>query len=393
MHPALMALALGGFGIGLTEFVIMGLLPEVARDFRVTIPVAAYLISGYALGVVVGALMLTAAVTHLRRKPVLVSLLLLFIAGNLISAVAPSYGVMMTGRITASLCHGAFFGIGSVVAADLVAPSKRAGAIATMFAGLTLANVLGVPFGTLIGQHFGWRATFLAVTGIGVLALISLILLVPHLAKPQGASLRAELRAFRSGQVWLSLAMTALGFGGLFASFTYMAPLMTQVAGYPSSALTWLLVLFGGGLFVGNILGGKAADRALMPSLIGLLTALTIILGLFTWTAQTPILAALTLLALGTTGFATVPGLQMRVLSFAGEANTLASAANIAAFNLGNAAGAYLAGLAIVHGYGYTSVNWVGAGLSGLGLLVAITANALHGQSGSPSRSTQGDHT
>lgn len=392
MHPALMALALGGFGIGLTEFVIMGLLPDVARDFHVTIPVTAYLISGYALGVVVGALVLTAAVTHLQRKPVLVGLLLLFIAGNLLSAVAPTYGMMMAGRLIASLCHGAFFGIGSVVAADLVAPGKRAGAIATMFAGLTLANVLGVPFGTFIGQHSGWRATFFVITGIGVLALIGLILLVPHQPRPQGSSLRAELRAFRSVQVWLSLAMTALGFGGLFASFTYVAPLMTQVAGYPLSALSWLLVLFGGGLFVGNILGGKAADRALMPSLMGFLAALTVILGLFTWTAHAPLPGALTLLALGVVGFATVPGLQMRVLSFAGSATTLASAANIAAFNLGNAAGAYLAGLAIVHGHGYTSANWVGAGLSGLGLLVAILAHLLHGRPVAPGGPSRGSH-
>ena len=231
MPLGLLALAIGGFGIGLTEFVIMGLLPEVAADFGVTEAQAGWLISGYALAVVVGALGLTAATTRLPRKPVLMGLLVLFIAGNAISAMAPTYELMMTGRVVAALCHGAFFGIGSVVAAGLVAPEKAAGAIAIMFTGLTAANVLGVPFGTFLGQELGWRSTFWAISAIGVLALVGIAALVPDLRTDGPApSLRRELTAFRSGQVWLSLAVTVLGFGGMFGAFTYIAYTLTEVS-------------------------------------------------------------------------------------------------------------------------------------------------------------------
>ena len=374
MPPALFALALGGFGIGLTEFVIMGLLPEVAASFRISLPIAAHLISGYALGVVGGALLLTPLTTALRRKPVLLGLMLLFIAGNLISALSPSYAWMMVGRIVASLCHGAFFGIGSVLAADLVPQGKGARAVATMFAGLTTANVLGVPLGTLVGQQFGWRTTFLVIAGVGLLTLVELLGWLPDRPRQTNVPLGQELRAFRKAQVWLSLAMTALGFGAVFASFTYVAPLMTVVAGFPDHALSWLLVLFGAGLFIGNLVGGKLADQALDRSLILLLGLLTLVLLAFAWTAPFRGLAALMLFVLGIVGFATVPGFQMRVMTSAGEAPTLASAANIAAFNLGNALGAYLAGLGITRGLGFTSANLVGAGLAGLALVVALIA-------------------
>ena len=231
MPLGLVALAMGAFGIGLTEFVIMGLLPEVARDFAVSEAAAGWLISGYALGVVVGALGLTAATTRLPRKPVLLGLIVLFIAGNVLTALAPDYGIAMTGRILAALSHGAFFGIGSVVAASLVAPEKRAGAIAIMFTGLTAANVLGVPFGTFLGQQFGWRSTFWVIAGIGVVALAGIAALVPAPTEaPERISLRRELRAFRSTQVWLSLAVTVLAFGGMFGAFTYIAYTLTEVS-------------------------------------------------------------------------------------------------------------------------------------------------------------------
>ncbi len=383
MPLGLVALAIGGFGIGLTEFVIMGLLPEVAADFGVTEAQAGWLISGYALAVVVGALGLTAATTRLPRKPVLVGLLVLFIAGNAISAMAPTYELMMTGRIIAALCHGAFFGIGSVVAASLVAPQKAAGAIAIMFTGLTAANVLGVPFGTFLGQELGWRSTFWAISAIGVLALVGIATLVPSLRTDGPApSLRRELTAFRSGQVWLSLAVTVLGFGGMFGAFTYIAYTLTEVSGFASGAVPWLLVLFGAGLVIGNWIGGRLADRSIDGTLLGFIAALVVVLALFAWLAWNPVATIVLLVAMGGFGFGTVPALQSRVMRYADHAPTLASGANIAAFNLGNALGAWAGGVAITAGLGYTSPIWVGAAITAAALLVmllaATTARAAH---------------
>ena len=380
MPIGLFALALGGFGIGLTEFVIMGLLPDLAADFGVSEAAAGWLISGYALSVVIGALGLTAAVTRLPRKLVLIALMGLFILGNLISALAPSYPVMMLGRIVAALCHGAFFGIGSVLAADMVAPTKKAGAIAVMFTGLTVANVLGVPFGTLLGQNLGWRATFWAITAIGVLALVGIALLVPATAHGTAGSgaggLRGELRAFRSGQVWLSIAVTVLGYGGMFGAFTYIAFTLTEVSGFAAASVPWLLILFGVGLFIGNVLGGRAADRSVDGTLLVVLAALVVVLVAFALTARSQGATIASLVLLGGFGFATVPGLQMRVMSYASEAPTLASGANIAAFNLGNALGALLGGLTISAGLGYTSPIWAGAVVTAAGLAVMLVAAA-----------------
>jgi DHA1 family inner membrane transport protein len=352
----------------------MGLLPDVAGDFGVSIPTAGLLISGYALGVVVGAPILTIGATRLRRKHVLLGLMVIFVVGNVVSALAPTYGVLMTGRVVASLCHGAFFGVGSVVAADLVSPHRRASAIALMFTGLTAANVLGVPMGTALGQHFGWRSTFWVVAALGVVSLLGLVVLLPDQPVIAGLSVLDQLAPFRRVQVWLALAVTTLGFGGLFASFTYVAPMMTDVAGFAPSSVTWLLVLFGAGLCIGNVIGGRAADRALMPALFWFLAALAIVLGVFAVTAHDRLAAAVTLLLLGIVGFATVPGLQMRVIEQAGGNTTLASAANIAAFNFGNAIGAYLGGLAIAAGYGLTAANWVGSALTAGGLATAALA-------------------
>jgi len=375
MPIGLIALAIGGFGIGLTEFVIMGLLPEVATDFQVSEAAAGWLITGYALSVAVGALLVTAAVTRLPRKQVLLGLLVLFIIGNLLSATSPSYELMMLGRIVAALCHGAFFGIGSVVAANMVAPDKKAGAIAIMFTGLTLANVLGVPFGTFLGQSFGWRSTFWAITVIGVIALIGIATLVPATGRGEaGANLRNELRAFRSSQVWLSLIVTILGFGGMFGAFTYIAYVLTDVSGFASGTVPWLLILFGVGLFAGNILGGKAADRALDTSLVVILSALTVVLVVFALTAGSQLTTIASLVLMGGFGFATVPGLQMRVMKYAGDASTLVSGANIGAFNIGNAVGAYVGGVTITAGLGYTSPIWAGAILTAVGVVVMVIA-------------------
>ncbi|MFE4468381.1 MFS transporter [Leifsonia sp. NPDC056824] len=377
MPAGLIALALGGFGIGLTEFVIAGLLPEVAADFHVDAAAAGWLISGYALAVAAGAIGLTAAVTRLPRKTVLLGLMVLFILGNAISALATDYPTMLTGRLVAALCHGAFFGIGSVVAASLVDPSRKARAIAIMFTGLTAANVLGVPFGTLLGQQFGWRSTFWAITVVGVVALIGVAVLVPGApATTAHAGLRTELRAFRSGQLWLSLAATVLGFGGMFGAFTYIAYTLTGLSGFPAAAVPWLLILFGLGLFVGNAIDGRFADRSIDGTLLVVLAVLAVILAAFALLAALPVATVVALVLMGAFGFATVPGLQLRVLRSADAAPTLASGANIAAFNVGNALGAWLGGLTIAAGLGYASPLWVGAAMTVAALAVVAVAAA-----------------
>ncbi|MBL1075272.1 MFS transporter [Nocardia sp. 2] len=377
MPLALLALAIGAFGIGTTEFVIMGLLPQVADGFGVDIPTAGWLVTGYALGVVLGAPIMTVLGTRISRKRMLMLLMGLFIAGNLLSAVAPVFGVMLLGRVVASLAHGAFFGIGSVVAADLVAPDKKAAAIAYMFTGLTIANVVGVPMGTFVGQAVGWRVTFAIVAALGVAGLLGVAKLIPEMPKQQGVRLRHEVAAFKNIQVLLALGMTVLGFGGVFAAITYIAPEMTEITGFAEGSVTWLLVLLGLGMVAGNLVGGKFADRALMPMLYISLTLLAVTLALFTLTAHSKVLAALTIFLIGAFGFASVPSLQKRVLDRAGAAPTMASAMNIGAFNLGNALAAWLGGLTLSAGLGLTAPNWVGVVLAVSALGLAITSAAL----------------
>jgi DHA1 family inner membrane transport protein len=386
MPLALLALAIGAFGIGTTEFVIMGLLPEVAAGYGVSIPTAGLLVTGYALGVVIGAPLMTILGTRVSRKRMLMLLMGLFIAGNVLSALAPTFGLMLAGRVVSSLAHGAFFGIGSVVASDLVAPQKKAGAIAMMFTGLTVANVIGVPLGTLVGQHLGWRVTFLLVAVLGGIGLAGIARLVPGQPRPQGVRLRHELAAFRNVQVLLAMSMTVLGFGGVFAAITYITPMMTDVAGFADTSVTWLLVLFGLGMVGGNLLGGRYADRHLMPMLYVSLGSLALVLALFTFTAHNKVTAAVTVTLIGALGFATVPPLQKRVLDQAAGAPTLASAVNIGAFNLGNALSAWLGGIVIAAGLGYTAPNWVGAALAASALVLAILSGAIerrHGGAGS----------
>ncbi|EGG46059.1 MFS transporter [Streptomyces griseoaurantiacus] len=377
MPLALLALAIGAFGIGTTEFVIMGVLPEVADDFRVTIPTAGLLVTGYALGVMFGAPLMTALGTRVSRKRMLMLLMGLFVVGNLLSAVAPVFALMLAGRVVASLAHGAFFGIGAVVAAELVAPRKKAAALSMMFSGLTVANVVGVPLGTFVGQSAGWRITFALVAALGVLGLLGVARLVPDVPRPEGVRLRHELSALKNVQVLLAMGMTVLGFGGVFAAVTYIAPMMTRVAGFSDGSVTWLLVLLGLGMVAGNYLGGRYADRALMPLLYTSLGGLALVLALFTVTAHYKVLAAATLPLIGALGFATVPPLQKRVLDHAHGAPTLASAVNIGAFNLGNALSAWLGGLVIAAGLGYTAPNWVGALLAASALLLAVLSAAL----------------
>ncbi|MEW1911669.1 MFS transporter [Kitasatospora sp. NPDC085895] len=382
MPLALLALAIGAFGIGTTEFVVMGLLPQVAQDFGVSVPTAGLLTTGYALGVVVGAPLLAVLGTRISRKRMLMLLMGLFVAGNLLTALAPAFGLVLAGRITASLAHGAFFGIGSIVAAGLVAPARRAGAIAMMFTGLTVANVVGVPLGTLVGQQVGWRATFALVAALGVAGLAGIAALVPADPRPgtDGAhrpGIRRELAAFRNVQVVLAMLMTVLGFGGVFAAITYIAPMMTGAAGYAESSVTWLLVLFGLGMVAGNLIGGRYADRRLMPMLTTALGALAVVLALFAFTAHDKVLAALTVPLIGALGFATVPPLQKRVLDRTADAPTLASAVNIGAFNLGNALAAWLGGAVLSAGFGATAPNWVGALMAAAALGLAVLSTAL----------------
>jgi DHA1 family inner membrane transport protein len=372
MPVALWALAVGAFGIGTTEFVIMGLLPQVGADLGVSLSSAGLLVTGYALGVTLGAPPVAILTTRLPRKTLLLALMVIFTLGNLACALAPGYGTLMAARVLTSLAHGAFFGVGSVVATSLVRADKQASAIALMFTGLTLANVLGVPFGTWLGQAWGWRATFWAVTAVGVAAFAAIALLVPASRGQHQSDLRGELRALGRPQVLLGFLMTVLGFGGVFTAFTYIAPLLTELAGFSPAAVSPILLLFGAGLVAGNTWGGKLADRALMPTLLGSLALLAAVLALFAFTVHHSIAAVITVGLLGAAAFATVPPLQMRVLEKAGGAPNLASAFNIAAFNLGNAAGAWLGGMTIDHGPGLAATPLAAAAVTGAGLLVAL---------------------
>ena len=370
---ALYALTVGAFGIGVTEFVIMGLLLQVSGDLGVSVPAAGLLMTGYALGVFVGAPLLTIATRTLPKKTTLLVLMAIFTLGNLACALAPTYGLLMGARILTALAHGTFFGVGAVVATGLVAPEKKASAIAIMFTGLTLATLMGVPFGAWLGLQFGWRSTFLAVTAIGVLALIVLALAVPSTksGEPLGR-LRDEFAVLKRPQVLLGLAMTVLGFGGVFAIFTYIQPLLTEVSGWSEAAVSPILLVFGAGLVGGNLLGGKLADRHLAPALIGTLVALTGVMFVSGWAFQDRYGAIIATFLLGAAAFSTVAPLQLRVLQQAGGAGQgLASSLNIAAFNLGNAIGAWLGG-AVISSLGLAAVPMISAVVPLSALALAI---------------------
>ncbi|MDH6584339.1 DHA1 family inner membrane transport protein [Streptomyces sp. SAI-133] len=376
MPGGLVALAVGGFGIGLTEFLIAGLLPQVAAGFAVSEAAAGRLISGYALSVAVGAIVLTAATARLPRKHVLVGLVVLFVLGNLMCAIAPTYSVMLLGRIVAALCHGSFFGIGSLVARGLVAPERTSRAVAVMFAGLTVANVLGVPFGALVGERWGWRAAFWAVTGVGLLALAGIVACVPSRAGgtrptvPTG--LRAQLGAFRSWQVWLTLTATALGYGGMFGAFSYLAYTFTEVGGFSSADVSWLLMVYGVGLVVGNLVGGRAADHDRDRALVLALAGLTVTLAVFGLLAGSASASVVLVFLMGVFGFAGVPGLITRITDYA-QGAALAAGANVSASNLGNALGAWAGGLTITAGLGYTAPLYTGAAM----VLTAVAVMAV----------------
>lgn len=378
LPPGLIALAAGGFGIGLTEFVIAGLLPQVGAGLRVSAAAAGWLISGYALTVAVGAILVTAATSGLPRKTVLVGLVGLFVLGNLLCALAPDYPVMMLGRVVAALCHGTYFGLGSLIARRLVPVERASRAVSVMFAGLTVANVLGVPFGALIGEHWGWRATFWAITGVGALAMTAIAVLVPAWAGTADRTdgLRRQFGAFRSGQVWLTLTATALSYGGMFGAFSYIAYTFTRVTGFSTTDVAWLLVVYGCGLVAGNIVGGRAADHDRDLTLVAALAGLTVTLVAFGLLDGSRAAAAVLVFLMGLFGFASVPGFITRVTDHA-HGVPLAASANVSASNVGNALGAWLGGLAISAGCGYSAPLFVGAAIVLAGLAVMVVTARL----------------
>ncbi|WP_440467282.1 MFS transporter [Pseudomonas sp. YH-1] len=374
MPTSLLVLALSAFAIGTTEFVIMGLLPEVAGDLSVTIPAAGWLVSGYAFSVAIGAPIMALLTARLPRKTALLMLMGIFILGNLLCAVAANYGLLMLARIITALCHGAFFGIGSVVAASLVPANRKASAVALMFTGLTLANVLGVPAGTALGQIAGWRSPFWAVTLIGVFALIGLWSVLPRKHDEEAVDMRKEVAALRNGPLWLALATTVLFSAAVFALFTYVAPLLGEVTQVSPRGITWSLVLIGLGLTLGNILGGRLADWRLGTTLAGVFATMAVVSTVLSWTSASLIPAEITLFIWAAAAFAAVPALQVNVVRVGGAAPNLVATLNIGAFNVGNAIGAWVGGSVINHGLGLTRVPLAGAVLSVLALIAVMIA-------------------
>ncbi|MET0332038.1 MAG: MFS transporter [Dyella sp.] len=372
MPLPLIILALSAFAIGTTEFVIMGLLPEVSNSLAVSIPTAGWLVTGYALGVAIGAPFMALATARLPRRRALIMLMMVFVLGNLLCALAASYHLLMLARIVTALCHGAFFGIGSVVAASVVPPSRRAQAVALMFTGLTLANVLGVPLGTALGQAAGWRATFYAVTVLGIIALIGLVRFLPHDHGEQPADLRRELGALGNGRLWLALLNTVLFAGAVFALFTYIAPTLREVTGVSPRGVTWTLLLIGLGLTLGNLIGGKLADWRLGTTLAGVFACMALVAALFAWTSHTLLAAEITLFVWATACFAAVPALQVSVVRFGADAPNLVSTLNIGAFNVGNALGAWVGGSLLEHGVGLSQIPLASAALAALALLTTL---------------------
>ena len=378
MPLALLALAVGAFGIGTTEFVMMGLLPDVADDLHTSLPTAGHLVSAYALGVVIGAPLLAAVTARMPRRTVLIGLMALFVVGNAASAFAPDHSWLLVARFVSGLPHGAFFGVGAVVATGMVAPERKARSVSLMFLGLTVANIAGVPVATLMGQHLGWRATFLGVSAIGLAAIASLALLIPHDRVPApSAGLRGELAALKSLPVWLALGTTVAGFGALFAAYSYITPMLTDSAGYADASVTLLLALFGVGATIGNLLGGRLADHSMRRTLFGGLLSLAAVLAVFPLLMSTAWSAALAVTLLGMAAFVTGSPLNLMVMEKASSAPSLASSANQAAFNLANAGGAWIGGLALAAGFGVTSPALAGAALAVLGLGVAGAAYAV----------------
>ncbi len=383
-----LALAVGGFGIGTGEFASMGLLPDVAGDIGVSIPSAGHIISAYAIGVVVGAPIIAVLAARLPRRMLLLALMTAFAAGNFASALAPNYEWLVALRFLTGLPHGAYFGVASLVAADMAQPNQRARAVGRVMLGLTIATLLGVPLATAFGQTLGWRAAFATVGAIGGLAVLLIWRWVPAVAADANASPVRELGAFCRLQVWLTLGIGAIGSGGMFAVYSYITPMLVNVSGIHVTLVPFVLCVFGTGMIIGNIVGSRLADHALLPTIGGVLVWNAVMLTMLVFTAGHAWLAVINVLLIGT-GFAHVPALQTRLMDVAADAQTLAAALNHSAFNIANALGAWVGGLTIAAGYGWTSTGWVGAlfALGGLAVfaLSLLADDTLRGRSRSSS--------
>ncbi len=376
-RPALieLALAVGSFGIGTGEFATMGLLPDMARNLGVSTPDAGHLISVYALGVVVGSPIIAVLASKLPRRTLLIGLMALFALGNLASAVAPGYASLLAIRFITGIPHGAYFGVAALVAAGMAPPAKRTQAVGRVMLGLTIATLVGTPLATGLGQALGWRLAFAAVGAIGLLTVALLLVFAPRTGETASSPL-VELGALRRKQVWLTLGIAAVGTGGMFAVFSFITPLLVHDAGIPERTVPFVLCVFGAGMVIGNVVGPKLADRALMPTVGGMLVWNGVVAALFTVSVHNPWTAVGNVLLLGC-GFAIMPGLQTRLMDVAADAQTLAAALNHSAFNIANALGAWLGGITIAAGYGWTSTGWVGAVLAvaGLGVFaVSVTS-------------------
>lgn len=367
------ALAAGGFGIGTGEFVIMGLLPEVASTYGVSVPDAGRVISAYALGVVIGAPIIAVLAAKLSRRTLLLLLMGVFAIGNVTSALAPDFLSFTVLRFVTGLPHGAYFGVAALVAASMVPPHRRARAVGRVMLGLTIATLIGTPIATFLGQMMSWRAAFLMVGAIGALTVVLIALYLPKDKVAEGASVRRELGAFGRTQVWLTLAVAAVGFGGMFSIFSYIAKTTTDTAGLPAGMVAIVLALFGIGMNVGNVVGSRMADYSLKGTIGGMLAFNVMLMSVFSLTAHDPVMLCICVFLTGC-GFAACPAVQTRLMDVAADAQTLAAASNHSAFNIANALGAWLGGLVISWGYGYGATGYVGAALSALGLAVFLVS-------------------
>jgi MFS transporter, DHA1 family, inner membrane transport protein len=374
---ALLALATGGFAIGTTEFVTMGLLPQIADGVNISIPTAGHVISAYAVGVVVGAPVIAALGARTGRKRLLLGLMAVFVLGNVLTAVAPSYEFLMAARFVTGLPHGAFFGIGAVVGASMVPAGRRAWAVSMTMVGLPVANIIGVPLTTLMGQRLGWQAPFLAVGGLGLLTLVAVWSWVAPQPVGSDVNVRSELSALARPQVWMALLVGMVGFGGMFATYSYITPTMTELAGFSESAVTIVLAVYGVGMTCGTVIGGRLADRALMGSVYGGLIAVAVVLGTFGWLAQTRPGALIGVFAMGFSASILVPSLQTRLMDVAHEGQSLAASLNHSTLNIANALGAWLGGVVLAAGYGYEWPSRLGAALAVAGLILALISGLM----------------
>lgn len=374
MPRALVPLAIGAFAIGSTEFVVIGLLPQIGAGLHVTVPAMGLLITAYAIGVVVGAPTLTALSAKLTTRQTLVALMGVFVVGNTLSAIAPSYGVLMAARVFTALAHGSFFGVGAIAARRAVAPEKATQAISLMFLGLTVSNIIGVPGATWLGQHIGWRLIFAGIAAMGVVTVLALRAWLPD--DDVRIDLRSEISSFRRKQVWFGLGITTVGFGSLFAVYSYISPILTGLAGLTQNGVTVVLVLFGIGTTIGALAGGRLGDRWGLPAVAAGMFAVAALLAVFTATSHSAIGAAVTLVAFGAVAFSLGPIVQNRIIEAAGSGGSLVSAANQGAFNVANAIGAAGGAYAIKLGFGLTGAIWVGVALAVAGGFMVLFALA-----------------